>query len=165
MDRMKIGRFIAQCRKDKGLTQEQLAEMLALTNKSVSKWENGSCLPDPSLYEPLCSALEISINELFAGQRIRDEDYKRIADANLLQMLKYTLYRSSDKRMTYAEFDDALCRIAEISSTLKAFTSKKEAVDFLIQESNCSIEECSRAYDFYVGLFSEKLIPEVNYAK
>ena len=76
MDRLKIGRFIAQCRKDKGLTQEQLAEMLDLTNKSISKWENGSCLPDASLYEPLCSALEITINELFAGQRIRDEEYK-----------------------------------------------------------------------------------------
>ena len=156
MDRLKIGRFIAQCRKDKGLTQEQLAEMLDLTNKSISKWENGSCLPDASLYEPLCSALEITINELFAGQRIRDEEYKSIADANLLQMLKYTLYRSSDKRMTFSEFENALSRIAEISATLKAFNSKKEAVDFLLRETTCSPEECTKAYDFYIGLFLER---------
>ena len=66
MNQIKIGKFIAQCRKEKGITQEQLANMLNTTNKSVSKWENGNCLPDSSLYEPLCKILNISINELFA---------------------------------------------------------------------------------------------------
>ena len=60
MNQIKIGKFIAECRKDKKLTQEQLAEMLNTTNKSISKWENGNCLPDSSLYEPLCNILEIT---------------------------------------------------------------------------------------------------------
>lgn len=153
MNKIKIGKFIAECRKEKKLTQEQLAEMVNLTNKSISKWENGSCLPDPSLYEPLCSILDVSINELFAGQRIKEEDYKRIADNNLLQMLKYKLYSSSDKSITFSEFDNALSRIAEISTILKTFNSKKTAVDFLVKETNCTSEECSSAYDFYINLF------------
>ena len=54
MNQIEIGKFIAECRKSKNMTQTQLAEVLNVTNKSVSKWENGSCLPDASLYEPLC---------------------------------------------------------------------------------------------------------------
>ena len=59
MDQIKIGKFIAECRKEKGLTQVQLAEQLGTTDKSVSKWENGVCLPDSSQYEPLCNILNI----------------------------------------------------------------------------------------------------------
>lgn len=154
MDRIKIGKFIVKCRKDKLLTQEQLAEILNITSKSVSKWENGICLPDSSLYESLCSVLDISINELFAGQRIQKEDYKRIADDNLLQMLKYKLYSLSDKSISFDKFDNALSRIAEVTTMLKAFDSKKEAVDFLMEQTNCSLEECSSAYDFYIDLFT-----------
>ncbi len=153
MDRIKIGQFIANCRKDKQLTQEQLAEILNITNKSVSKWENGRCLPDSSLYEPLCKILDISINELFAGQRIHGEDYKRLANDNLLQMLKYKLYSLSDKSITFVEFDNALSRITEVTTLLKAFDSKEKAIAFLMKETNCPFEECSNAYDFYINLF------------
>ena len=89
MDQEKIGKVIAECRKEKGLTQVQLAEKLGTTDKFISKWENGVCLPDSSLYEPLCNILEITINELFAGKKIKDEDYKKVADENLIQKLKY----------------------------------------------------------------------------
>jgi len=153
MDQVKIGKFIAECRKSKGLTQTQLAEILNTTNKSVSKWENGICLPDASLFEPLCDILDISINELFAGQKIQNEDYKRIADANLLQMLKYKLYQLSDKSVAFAEFDNALNRMAEVTTILKQFGTKGEAVDFLVKETGLSKEECSTAYDFYINLF------------
>ena len=74
MKQEKIGKFIAECRKEKGLTQEQLAEKLAITYKSVSKWECGRSLPDPSLMEMLCDNIGISINELFAGERINKDD-------------------------------------------------------------------------------------------
>ena len=84
MDKVKIGKFISKCRKDKQLTQEQLAEMLNVTNKSISKWENGVCLPEASIYEPLCKILDITINELFAGQKIVDEDYKKIAEVTAI---------------------------------------------------------------------------------
>ena len=153
MDKAKIGKFIANCRKEKRLTQEQLAEMLNVTGKSVSKWENGNSLPDASLYEPLCNILGITINELFAGQRIKDEDYKRIADDNLMQMLKYKLYNMSDKTITFDEFSNALTRMAEVTTILKAFETKEEAVRYLMQGSGASFEECADAYDFYIKMF------------
>lgn len=113
MDQEKIGKFIAECRKEKGLTQVQLAEKLGTTDKSISKWENGVCLPDSSQYEPLCNILNITINELFAGQKISNNDYKSIADKNLLKLLKNNLYESSDKSISFKEFDNALNRISE----------------------------------------------------
>ena len=160
MDKEKIGKFISKCRKDKQLTQEQLAEMLNVTNKSISKWENGVCLPEASIYEPLCKILDITINELFAGQKIVDEDYKKIADENLMKMLKFKLYSMSDKSITFKEFDNALTKIAEVTAILKAFKTKEEAVDYLMKETATSYEECSNAYDFYIKLFEIKDIEE-----
>lgn len=160
MDKVKIGKFISKCRKDKQLTQEQLAEMLNVTNKSISKWENGICLPEATIYEPLCKVLDITINELFAGQKIVDEDYKKIADENLMKMLKYKLYSMSDKSITFKEFDNALTKIAEVTAILKAFKTKEEAVDYLMKETATSYEECSNAYDFYIRLFETKDIEE-----
>lgn len=88
MDQKKIGVFIAQCRKEKKLTQMQLAEMLNITNQAVSKWENGKGLPDVSLLEPLCTALDISLNELFSGEHISPEDYKGKAEENMSNLFK-----------------------------------------------------------------------------
>lgn len=153
MNQIEIGKFIAECRKSKGLTQSQLAEMLNTTNKSVSKWENGSCLPDASLYEPLCAILEITINELFAGQKIKQADYQKMADANLLQMLKYKLYQFSDQSIAFAEFDNALTKMAEVTTLLQQFGTKEEAVDYLAKETQLPTEECAAAYDFYMKLF------------
>ena len=153
MNQIKIGKFIAECRKDKNLTQEQLADMLNTTNKSISKWENGNCLPDSSLYEPLCNILEITINELFAGKKIKDEDYKKVADENLMQMLKYKLYCLSDKSITFNEFGNALDRMSEAFTLLKSFATKEEAVNFMMKETDLSYDECSYAYDFYINLY------------
>ncbi|MBR5794629.1 MAG: helix-turn-helix transcriptional regulator [Erysipelotrichaceae bacterium] len=149
MNQINIGKFIAQCRKEKGITQEQLASMLNTTNKSVSKWENGNCLPDSSLYEPLCKILNISINELFAGERLVDD-----SNNNLMEMLKYKLYCLSDKNITFEQFSMALDRISEVTTILKSFPSKEEAVKFLMNETSTSYEECEKAYDFYIQLFT-----------
>ena len=73
MDQIKIGAFIAANRKEHGLTQVQLAEQLGVSNKSVSKWERGVCLPDVSLYQPLCGILDITLNEFFAGEKLSEE--------------------------------------------------------------------------------------------
>jgi len=67
MNQIKIGLFIAECRKKKNLTQEELGEKLGVSYKAVSKWENGICLPDPSLYEELCNIFNITKDELFSG--------------------------------------------------------------------------------------------------
>ena len=151
MDQIKIGKFIAQCRKEKAITQEQLAKMLNTTNKSISKWENGNCLPDSSLYEPICNILNVSINELFAGERLVDDSTN-----NLMQMLKYKLYLLSDKSISFAEFSNALDRLSEVTTILKSFDTKETAVEFLVNETQASYEECSKAYDFYVQLFTIK---------
>lgn len=155
MDRVKIGSFIAACRRKKNITQEQLAELLGITNKSISKWENGICLPDAALYEPLCDILDITINELFAGQHINDKDYKRIADENLMDMLKYRLYCMGDNTISFGEFDHALTQVSLMATQLKAFHTREEAVAFLVEETQEDIEVCSKAYDFYIGLFDK----------
>ena len=74
MDQAKIGRFIARRRKELGLTQAELAEKLAVTDKAVSKWETGRGLPDAGLFEPLCEALGVSLAELFAGEKVPPAD-------------------------------------------------------------------------------------------
>lgn len=88
MDQKKIGAFIAQCRKEKNLTQMQLAELLEITNQAVSKWENGRGMPDVSLLQPLCNVLDISLNELFSGEHISAEEYKGKAEENISKLFK-----------------------------------------------------------------------------
>lgn len=88
MDQKRIGAFIAQCRKEKNLTQMQLAELLGITNQAVSKWENGRGTPDVSLLQPLCDALGISLNELFSGEHISAEEYKGKAEENISKLFK-----------------------------------------------------------------------------
>lgn len=69
MNQIKIGKFITQLRKEKGMTQQQLAEMLGVSDRSVSRWENGINLPDVSLFDPLCTVFDIGLDELLAGER------------------------------------------------------------------------------------------------
>ena len=97
MDQVKIGKLIAECRKAKKLTQVELADMLGVTDKSVSKWENGVCLPDVSLYKKICEILEITLNEFFAGERVSDEKFKEVADNNLLSALENSTFTLKDK--------------------------------------------------------------------
>ena len=86
MDQVKIGKFIASCRKEKGFTQAALAEKLGITDRAVSKWETGKSLPDASIMIELCKLLEIDVNELLTGEHITMEDYKDKAEENLLEM-------------------------------------------------------------------------------
>ena len=82
MDQIKIGKFIAEKRKEVNLTQEQLAEKLNISKNAVSKWERGLNLPDVSIMQDLCKILNITLNELFIGEKIQEEVYKEIADNN-----------------------------------------------------------------------------------
>lgn len=88
MNQEKIGQFIASCRKAKGMTQKELAEKLNVSDKSVSKWERGINLPDVSLYMPLCEELDISINELFAGEYIQAEAVIQKSEENILTIVE-----------------------------------------------------------------------------
>ncbi|MCM1263460.1 MAG: helix-turn-helix domain-containing protein [Butyrivibrio sp.] len=88
MDQIKIGKFIASCRKEQGMTQAALAEKLGLSDRAVSKWETGKSMPDSGIMLELCELLKINVNELLSGERIMTEAYDRMAEENLLAMRK-----------------------------------------------------------------------------
>ena len=88
MDQLKIGKFIAECRKQKCLTQIQLAEKLSITDKAVSKWERGVAMPDTSIMLELCDILGISVNELLSGEKIDMENNNQKNEQLLLDMAK-----------------------------------------------------------------------------
>lgn len=87
MNQIKIGNFIAACRKAHGMTQSQLAENLGITDKAVSKWETGKSMPDLSLFIPLCDLLEITLNELFLGEIISDDNLKEKSNQVLFEVI------------------------------------------------------------------------------
>ena len=97
MDQTKIGAFIADCRKKKGLTQMQLADMLNITDRAISKWENGRSMPDSSIMLELCHALDISVNDLLHGEIIMKENYDAKTEELLVEMTKQK--EESDREM------------------------------------------------------------------
>lgn len=100
MDTKKIGAFIALNRKEKGLTQEQLGEKLGVSNKTISRWENGNYMPDLSMLEPLSKELGITLNELLAGEKIEKEEEQEYAERNLMSTIQYTIAKiQSEKRI------------------------------------------------------------------
>ena len=86
MKQIKIGKFIAECRKNSNLTQMQLAEKLNITDRAISKWENGKAMPDSSIMLDLCKELKISVNELLSGEMIDMKNYNKIAEENLFKL-------------------------------------------------------------------------------
>ncbi len=100
MDQKKIGCFIAARRKDNGLTQSQLAEKLGITDKAVSKWETGKSMPDLSLFMPLCDLLQITLNELFLGEFISDENLKEKSNEVLFEVVTSWLGKDQWKNKT-----------------------------------------------------------------
>ena len=86
MNLIKIGKFIAKCRKKNNLTQMQLAEKLNITDRAISKWENGKGMPDSSIMLDLCNELKISVNELLCGELIEMNNYNEVAEKTLLEM-------------------------------------------------------------------------------
>ena len=90
MNQEKIGKFIAQCRKDKKMTQSELAEKLNVTDRSVSNWENGRNMPDLSLFKLICDELGVTINELLSGERLKKEKYQEKFEENMINTIDYS---------------------------------------------------------------------------
>ena len=88
MDQIKTGKFIAEMRKEKKLTQRELAELLFISDKTVSKWETGNGLPEVALMLPLCNALGITVNELLSAERLVDSEYQKRAEENIMNLMK-----------------------------------------------------------------------------
>lgn len=89
MDQDKIGKFIAEKRKLKKITQSQLAEKLGVTDRTISNWENGKNMPDLSLFKPLCNILEITVNELISGENITAKEYNKKLEENFINTINY----------------------------------------------------------------------------
>lgn len=88
MNQEKIGQFIQTVRKERGLTQKALGEQINVSDKTISKWENGNSLPDISALSELCAVLEISVNELLAGEKLPPHVYSEKAEENMMSLLK-----------------------------------------------------------------------------
>lgn len=101
MDQMKIGRFIAERRKQCGYTQMQLAEKLNITDRAVSKWETGRSMPDSSIMPELCKLLGITLNDLFNGEVVVMEDYKKKSEELIIEMTRQK--EAADKKLLSLE--------------------------------------------------------------
>lgn len=101
MDQVKIGRFIAQCRKNVNLTQMQLAERLGITDRAVSKWETGKTMPDSSAMLELCGILKITVNDLLNGEVVSMDNYNKEMESKLLEMIREK--EKADKRLLAVE--------------------------------------------------------------
>ena len=98
MNQIKVGKFIAKLRKDHNMTQEQLGETLGVTNKTISRWENGNYMPSIEMLQILSQTFKVSMNELIFGEYILDENFRRQADMNLVDVVKENTFSFEEQR-------------------------------------------------------------------
>ena len=110
MDQIRIGKFIAESRKSRNLTQRQLADILSISDKTISKWECGKGLPEVSLMLPLCAALDITVNDLLSGEKVSSTDYQEKAEGNMINLMKEN--EENKKRMVLSIITGAITIIA-----------------------------------------------------
>ena len=104
MNQLLTGKFISQKRKEKNLTQEQLAEKLGVSNKTISKWETGKCMPDYSVVENLCEELDITVAELMDGESAQDKSVRTYDEEQIMDLLKRIQDLEKQKDLLYAVF-------------------------------------------------------------
>ncbi len=131
MNQIKIGAFISERRRAKGWTQRQLAEKLEITDKAVSKWETGRSMPDLSLFLPLCNLLEVTLNELFAGECIAQEKLKEKADEVLMDVI--TNWLGHDK-WELKESGTALQNVLEVENVSKLYENASTGHENILEQ-------------------------------
>lgn len=172
MNLEKIGKFISERRKNKKLTQEKLAEKLNISDRAVSKWERGICLPDASIMLLLCEILEINVNELLSGEMLKKNDYDKKAEENLIEMAKKEEMQNKKLMMyewvigymssitfmiliivsSYFVQDNTVRIILFIIALIILFTG----VSFCLKiETETGYYECSKCHHKYVPKYSE----------
>ena len=87
MDQEKIGKFIASCRRKKNITQQELAEKLGVSDRTIGNWENGRNMPDLSLFKPLCNELDITLNDLMSGEKVNEKEYQEKLEENIINTI------------------------------------------------------------------------------
>lgn len=118
MDQIKIGKFIAKMRREQKLTQKQVAEQLAISDKTISKWETGKGLPEVSCMIPLCNILGINVNELLSGEKLSEENYQRKAEENMMNLIREK--NESKKKIILSAVVALLCTSVFIVCVLMA---------------------------------------------
>ena len=131
MNQIKIGAFISERRKAKGWTQRQLAEKLEITDKAISKWETGRSMPDLSLFMPLCTLLDVTLNELFAGECIAEEKLKEKADEVLMDVIANWLGHDNREKVHSRESkenDTPPENVLEVENVSKLYETENNSV-------------------------------------
>ena len=136
MDLIKIGKYIASKRKSLGMTQKQLAEKLGMSDKSVSKWERGVCLPDVSVYKELCSILGISLNEFLAGEDIAQENMIQKSETNIIEVIRDNINKQKClKVMKCILLVIAICAVSIIGFTIYRLKKPQNFITPLAEDS------------------------------
>ena len=136
MDLIKIGKYIAGKRKSLGMTQKQLAEKLGMSDKSVSKWERGVCLPDVSVYKELCSILGISLNEFLAGEDIAQENLIQKSETNIIEVIRDNINKQKClKVMKCILLVIAICAVSIIGFTIYRLKKPQNFIEPLAEDS------------------------------
>ena len=167
MDQVKIGKFIAECRKRNNLTQMQLAEKLNITDRAISKWENGKAMPDSSIMLDLCKELKINVNELLSGEVIKMDNYNEKAEELLIEMKKQK--EEADKKMLQLEWVIGymasltfltlvfVASYVEMANWLRIFLIVFGAISFVVGmghgiriEQTAGYYECAKCHHKYV---------------
>ena len=161
MNQKKIGKFIAECRKEKNLTQVQLAEKLNMSYKSISKWETGKGMPDSSIMLELCNYLGISVNELLSGEHLKEEEYQEKANENIISIAKKSdKNRKIKNRIIVVIVAIFLCLLL-IFITNIAYKNIETNVKYDDRLIECKIENdniiCSFNGSSLVTLYSQKV--------
>ena len=180
MDQVKIGKFIAERRKKIGLTQLQLAEKLNITDRAISKWENGKSMPDSSIMLELCDVLKISVNDLLNGEIVTMDNYKEKSEQNLLEMVKQKEHL--DRQMLTLEIVIGVLSVIillsltfiaaflqmenwfRITIIVFAFVVSITGLMFALKiEQTAGYYECGKCHHKYVPSFSSVLwAPHIN---
>ena len=164
MDLIKIGKYIAGKRKSLGMTQKQLAEKLGMSDKSVSKWERGVCLPDVSVYKELCSILGISLNEFLAGEDIAQENIIQKSETNIIEVIRDNINKQKClKVMKCILLVIAICAVSIIGFTIYRL---KKPQNFIVPLAEDSIEmQTAKLLAGPDGAFIYKFITTDEYKK
>lgn len=167
MDQIKIGKFIATLRKEKELTQEQLGEKLGITNKTISRWENGNYMPDIEMLSLLSKEFDVSINELISGERLLIDNFKKAADNNLVTALNNSIFTLKERIAFFKKkwlhehiATIVLCIVAWLSIMIWAAQKLKDSNYFVLLGAIGSV----LAVLFYVVLYNRMMIYVENNA-
>ena len=157
MEQEKIGKFIAELRKEKKMTQIDLANKLGITDRAISKWENGRGMPDLSLLMPLCEILDISINELLSGERLDKEDYQEKLEENFINTIDYTDKKIRGIKKVFIIILSTILVIIAIISILFTVDINRMKNNKPVLFSNYIFRNCGYSYVPSIDLKEEKI--------